>query len=236
MAAGLINNMKEMTVDNFEDFITREWTTEEMKNLRKRKRVDNETITSVKHIKLMPDQRLVLSEVLRNAFDQLFARTYRNEILFGPDDLFRHEHITTLIDNLGTFKTVTELRKLIGGEVIAGQMEILLEAVDGYIKGPLAEDTQRRIDLARAEEERLISISKEEAEARARDEEVEREVARLEFQRIEEQRLLDLAKRLAREAAEKAWKEEQAEHMAMLVRQAGEDAERRGVKSIHWGR
>ncbi|KAA1074920.1 ATP-dependent DNA helicase sgs1 [Puccinia graminis f. sp. tritici] len=228
--------MKEMTVDNFEDFITREWTTEEMKNMRKRKRVDNETITSVKHIKLMPDQRLVLSEVLRNAFDQLFARTYRNQILFGPDDLFCHEHITTLIDNLGTFKTVTELRKLIGGEVIAGQMEMLLEAVDGYIKGPLAEDTQRGIDLARAEEERLISISKEEAEAQARDEEVQREVARLEFQRIEEQRLLDLAKRSAREAAEKAWKEEQAEHMAMLVRRAGEDAERRGVKSIHRGR
>ncbi|KAA1122121.1 ATP-dependent DNA helicase sgs1 [Puccinia graminis f. sp. tritici] len=228
--------MKDMTVDNFDEFMTREWPTEEMKNKRKRKRVDKDTFTSVKHIKLFPDQLLVLSELLRDTFDRLFARTYGNQILFGPDDLFRQEHITTIIENLGTFTTVTDLRKLIGGEVIAGQMEILLEAINGYIKGPLAEETKRGIDQARAEEDMRMAILQEEEEARAREEEIDREVARLEFQRIEAQRLLDLEKRLARELAEKAWKEEQAEHMAMLVRQAGEDADRRGVKSIHQGR
>ncbi|KAA1124368.1 ATP-dependent DNA helicase sgs1 [Puccinia graminis f. sp. tritici] len=178
----------------------------------------------------------VLSVQLQESFNQLFAQTYTKQTLFGPDDLFQKHHIDSIIGNLDGCTTLAQLRKLIGGQTIPGQLEGLLETVIAFREGPLAEDTRLEMEREKSEKEAALAKAQEEEDKQAHKHAVKIEAERLAKLQEEERRQIEMELRMKRKKVEDSWKAKQAAHMAMLVRLAGEDAEMRGVKSIHHGR
>jgi hypothetical protein len=117
--------------------------------------------------------------------------------------------------------------------MIEGQVEALDRVIREFISGPLAEeknDRAVRAKMARQEKKRLRD--EEQAEQAAIEavgdreaKEAKEEAKRLEREEIETRKRIELAK-----------KEEDRAQLAILVRIAGENAERQGIKSIHRGR
>ncbi|WAR51993.1 hypothetical protein PtB15_1B431 [Puccinia triticina] len=181
-----------------------------------------------KRIKLSASLTAKLTDELRSTFAILFKHIYPNPSLFGPEDLFGEVELQAIVDRFGLIGSVAILRKTIGGQTITGQLEALQKIIDRFAKEVMATETQQEMEL-RYEEERVAEAKRvEEEEKRARELEAERITKEIE----------DNRKRAEQEhkRGEEAWKAEQALHMSMLVKLAGEEAERRGVESIHRGR
>ncbi|KAA1074366.1 ATP-dependent DNA helicase sgs1 [Puccinia graminis f. sp. tritici] len=241
MGEGLMRNIKKMNIDNMDEMMETEWTvpadvelTTGSANHTKRKRVGahTATLTGGKRIKLSVPLQKVLSETLMDAFQTVFDKKYPTGTLFLASDVFGKEEIDEIIKKFGKINGVAGLRKRIGGQMVAGQMEALHMAIEGFIAGPLANEAKEKL-----ERQKIARLAKRQeadrgrAERRAIEEEAgqsqREEKARL--RKEEEDRLA------AKKVIEDKWKAEQAVHLALLVRLAGEEATRRGVASIHRG-
>ncbi|KAI7956154.1 hypothetical protein MJO29_007553 [Puccinia striiformis f. sp. tritici] len=205
MAAGLIRNIKRMTVENIDEMLfKKDWPAPPVEDSIgiKRKMSDGRDSTGGKRIKLGLPMQEVLSGILTAEFSVLFRQRYPSGSLFTASQLFGKPEIDEIIKQLETMDTTSSLRKVIGGETILGQKRH--RKFDSLQK--------RKIDDDKAQEQAVAKAQKDEIKrARKREKDI-------------------------REAMEKQKKSEQTKELAMLIRLAGEEVERRGVQSIHRGR
>ncbi|KAA1074978.1 ATP-dependent DNA helicase sgs1 [Puccinia graminis f. sp. tritici] len=234
-AEGLMKNFSQMTTNNMDTFMDKDWSDnvqEKRSNKRKGHPNPSEDIDRLKRVKLTDDLATILKARLRTDFDEFFDSTVKNKSLFGPEDLFGDLEIASIVEGFDSIESEAALRKMIGGQMIAGQISLLHRTIQIFREGPLAKersDEVERVELAAA---RTLEKELEAAEVQARE-----EAAAIRAKEIEdERRRMEIERCKAKRQAEDLWKEEQAKHLAMLVRLAGEDAERRGVASIHRGR
>ncbi|EFP91372.1 uncharacterized protein PGTG_17026 [Puccinia graminis f. sp. tritici CRL 75-36-700-3] len=235
MAEGLLDNIKNMREDNIDDMIKQEWPLRPITTLsmNKRKRAGANSSTGLRKIKLSLPMQSILSEQLNTCFSRIYDHKYPKGSLMSAADLFGKPEIELIIKKFGKFIGVSGLRKVIGGEMIEGQVEALDRVIREFISGPLAAektDGAVRAKMARQEKKRLRD--KERAERAAIEAVVDREAkeAKEEAKRLERE-ATDTRKRI-----ELAKKEEDRAQLAILVRIAGENAERKGIESIHRGR
>jgi hypothetical protein len=192
----------------------------------------SEDIDCLKRVKLTDDLATILKARLRTDFDEFFDSTVKNKSLFGPEDLFGDLEIASIVEGFDSIESEAALRKMIGGQMIAGQISLLHRTIQIFREGPLAKERSDEVERVELEAARTLEKELEAAEVQARE-----EASAIRAKEIEdERRRMEIERCKAKRQAEDLWKEEQAKHLAMLVRLAGEDAERRGVASIHRGR
>ncbi|KNE89222.1 hypothetical protein PSTG_17319 [Puccinia striiformis f. sp. tritici PST-78] len=117
------------------------------------------------------------------------------------------------------------LRKVAGGQTVPGQFEALYEAIEDFKSGPLANEELVRIEKETALHAVAMAEETEQAEVQAREKVT-----------LDESKRIETEKSDTRLRIENDWKKEQQAHLKILIRRAGEEAERRGVQSIHRGR
>ncbi|KAI7933605.1 hypothetical protein MJO28_017553 [Puccinia striiformis f. sp. tritici] len=229
MAAGLIRNIKRMTVENIDEMLfKKDWPAPPVEDSIgiKRKMSDGRDSTGGKRIKLGLPMQEVLSGILTAEFSVLFRQRYPSGSLFTASQLFGKPEIDEIIKQLETMDTTSSLRKVIGGETILGQVELLHRLIGEFVAGPLFDDN--KLQKEAAQEVRLAKKRKIDD-----DKAQERAVAKAQKDEIKRQ---EREQKDIREAMEKQKKSEQTKELAMLIRLAGEEVERRGVQSIHRGR
>ncbi|KAA1139300.1 ATP-dependent DNA helicase sgs1 [Puccinia graminis f. sp. tritici] len=232
MAEGLMDNIKKMREDNIDKMITQEWPPRAKTTISVKKRKRNGA-TGLKLIKLSLAMKSILSEQLAQCFGQIFDNKYPRGSLMCAADLFGKTEVDLIIKKFGKFEGIIGLRKVIGGQMIKGQVEALDKVIQEFIAGPLAEEQEiwaQESKQSRQEKKRICDEERnqrlaEEAEVARVAREAKEEVKRLEKEKVEARRLLEVAKK----------NKERAE-LAILIKLAGEEAERRGVESIHRGR
>ncbi|KAA1075904.1 ATP-dependent DNA helicase sgs1 [Puccinia graminis f. sp. tritici] len=232
-----MGNIKKLTVDNIDEMIRQDWGEQpaagntSVVNKRKRGGVNQSSVG--KRVVLSQSMQEILSNRLNTAFNVLFEKKYPHGSLMTAADLFGKQEVDLIVKKFGKFQGTVGLRKVIGGQMIEGQADALDLVIREFIAGPLAEENIHRIEKAKQ-----VRMDKKRVrdEARAQKLEIKAEAARKvrmekEALKIQEKAMADERKRVddARKAEERA-------QLAILVRLAGEDAERRGVESIHRGR
>jgi hypothetical protein len=116
--------------------------------------------------------------------------------------------------------------------MIVGQTEALHQVIRDFIAGPLAKEQADRVLQAKQNKQDKKRIRDEERSRRLA---IENEVARLAKEARDEEKRLERERNEAQRLLDVAKKEEERAHLAILIRLAGEEAERRGVESIHRG-
>jgi hypothetical protein len=233
MAEGLMDNIKMLREDNIDVMIKQEWAPRAESTILVNKRKRAHGPTGLKLIKLSLPMQLILSEQLNACFGRMFELKYPKGSLMCATDLFGKTEVDLIIKKFGKINGPTGLRKIIGGEMIDGQVEALDKIIKEFIAGPVAAEKRDRADTAKKMRQEKKRIQDEEQGNRAtREAEVARatklaqeQAKRLEREAIEAQRQVELAK-----------KQEDLAQLAILVRIAGEKAEREGWVSIHRGR
>ncbi|KAH9442004.1 hypothetical protein Pst134EB_028278 [Puccinia striiformis f. sp. tritici] len=220
-----------MTIDNIDEYLFKEdWPeAKEVSKSTKRKRATGGTKTSVKKLKLGDPLADILAENLTIEFKRLFDLKYPYGTIMLPKHLFGRDKIDKIIENLNSITSVPELRKIIGGRLVPGQNEGLNNVIQEFKLGPLANEERVRIQLE--EEKQAAETERKRVEKEAHDVEMARQQAI-----TDEAIRIETEQREARLAIENCVKEDQREQLKILIRQAGEEAERRGVPSIHCGR
>ncbi|KAI7939186.1 hypothetical protein MJO28_014765 [Puccinia striiformis f. sp. tritici] len=133
--------------------------------------------------------------------------------------------IDKIIDKIETIDGLPALRKVAGGQTVPGQFEALYEAIEDFKSGPLANEELVRIEKETALHAVAMAEETEQAEVQAREKVT-----------LDESKRIETEKSDTRLRIENDWKKEQQAHLKILIRRAGEEAERRGVQSIHRGR
>ncbi|KAA1074287.1 ATP-dependent DNA helicase sgs1 [Puccinia graminis f. sp. tritici] len=235
MAEGLIENIKDMTIDNVDDFIQREWPVRCVTTtpVIKRKQAGGNGTSHMKRIKLSLPMQSILSERLNTTFGRLFDARYPKGSLMSATDLFGPDDIAFIVKKFGKIDGPGGLRKVIGGQMLDGQAEALYACILEFMQGPLAEETnEKKNQAALARKEKKLKTDAVRAAKLA----VEAEEARIAKAKQEELKRKEREKAEERKRLEDNRKAEERAHLAVLVRLAGEEAERRGVASIHRGR
>ncbi|KNE92381.1 hypothetical protein PSTG_07414 [Puccinia striiformis f. sp. tritici PST-78] len=234
-AEGLMRNMKFMTIENMNDFLARrEWPaapTEPVIKTNKRKRAA-ESPAFGKKIKLSKPLQEMLAVQLTTNFTTLFRKTYRKRMLFKSTNLFGKRQVDAIIKGFGTFDGVSGLQKAIGGKMIPGQLEMLKESIGDFTQGAVAEESKVIRDKASRDKEVIEEIKRKVAEERAD----KKEKAQVAKELKDNLSRIEAEKKAAQLVLDTERNAEQAAKLAVLIRLAGEAAERRGVESIHRGR
>jgi hypothetical protein len=174
----------------------------------------------------------ILSNRLNTAFNVLFEKKYPHGYLMTAADLFGKQEVDLIVKKFGKFEGLVGLRKVIGGQMIEGQADALDLVIREFIAGPLAEENIHQIEKAKQ-----VKMDKKRVrdKARAQKLEIEAEAARKVRMEKEALRLQEKVMADKRKRVDDAKKAEERAQLAILVRLAGEDAERQGVESIHRG-
>ncbi|KAA1092514.1 ATP-dependent DNA helicase sgs1 [Puccinia graminis f. sp. tritici] len=234
-ADGFMRNIQQMTAENMDEFVRKDdWPQVPIVETKKRKN----TSVSIKNkkVKLSPWLQGLLSEQLTSDFGLLFDQTYSKRMLFSAADLFGKTQVDAIIKRFGTFDGTVSLRKAIGGQMIPGQLEVLEKSISIFTTGAFADEANAVLEKARQSKAEDDTRKRLIAEERAERNEQKKEQARLEKARKDEARRVEEEKRLARKAKDDEWNSVQMAHLALLVRLAGAEAERKGLASIHRGR
>ncbi|EFP74574.2 uncharacterized protein PGTG_00530 [Puccinia graminis f. sp. tritici CRL 75-36-700-3] len=235
MAQGLMNNIKKLREDNIDEMIKQEWPpqAETTISVNKRKRGGAVPGSGLKLIKLSKPMQSILSNQLTECFGKIYDMRYPCGSLFTAADLFGSPEVELIIKKFGKFEGIRGLRKVIGGEMIVGQTEALHKVIRDFIAGPLAKEQADRVLQSKQNKQDKKRIRDEERSRRLA---IENEVARLAKEARDEEKRLERERNEAHRLLDVAKKEEERAHLAILIRLAGEEAERRGVESNHWGR
>ncbi|KAA1079242.1 ATP-dependent DNA helicase sgs1 [Puccinia graminis f. sp. tritici] len=235
MAQGLMNNIKKLREDNIDEMIKQEWPpqAETTISVNKRKRGGAVPGSGLKLIKLSKPMQSILSNQLTECFGKIYDMRYPRGSLFTAADLFGSPEVELIIKKFGKFEGIRGLRKVIGGEMIVGQTEALHKVIRDFIAGPLAKEQADRVLQSKQNKQDKERIRDEERSRRLA---IENEVARLAKEARDEEKRLERERNEARRLLDVAKKEEERAHLAILIRLAGEEAERQGVESIHRGR
>ncbi|KAA1115002.1 ATP-dependent DNA helicase sgs1 [Puccinia graminis f. sp. tritici] len=235
MAQGLMNNIKKLREDNIDEMIKQEWPpqAETTISVNKRKRGGAVPGSGLKLIKLSKPMQSILSNQLTECFGKIYDMRYPRGSLFTAADLFGSPKVELIIKKFGKFEGIRGLRKVIGGEMIVGQTEALHKVIRDFIAGPLAKEQADRVLQSKQNKQDKKRIRDEERSRRLA---IENEVARLAKEARDEEKRLERERNEAHRLLDVAKKEEERAHLAILIRLAGEEAERRGVESNHRGR
>ncbi|KAH9470586.1 hypothetical protein Pst134EA_007832 [Puccinia striiformis f. sp. tritici] len=230
-----MRHIKEMDKDNMDEMIVREdWpAAEPLITTTKRKRAMEGGTTTTKRIRLSKTLEEMLSANLIDGFQKAFDIKYPHGTMLYPDNLFGQPQIDNIINNFGTFDGKAGLSKIIGGRFIPGQIDILNTVINDFTTGPLANEEALKINTKAAsrEDAKAQKLSEKQAQREQKSREKDQERAA-----IQEAKRVEAEKGEARTCIEVVRGKEQKWQLRTLIRLAGEDAERRGVQSIHRGR
>ncbi|KAH9448797.1 hypothetical protein Pst134EA_028094 [Puccinia striiformis f. sp. tritici] len=235
---GLMRHIKSMTVKNMDEYLMKDWPPENLEPVghsKKRKR-GGDTNSFGKKIKLSVPLQKILSDQLASEFNILFKKTYRKKQLFNASNLFGQTHIDKIIHSFGKINGIAGLRKVIGGRLIPGQLELLNSAIEDFTEGPLADEFKALKEQENQDKQLAAAVKTQAAEARAHKQAAVKEAARVAKDLKDRLSRIEAERKQERERIEDKLKKEYETQLAELIRLAGEDAERRGVASIHRGR
>ncbi|KAA1089736.1 ATP-dependent DNA helicase sgs1 [Puccinia graminis f. sp. tritici] len=237
-AEGLIRNINMMNVANMDEFLLKDWPVESIGRPKttKRKNAGCDANGTQKKLKLSKPLQDLLSLQLTTDFASLFDHIYTKPMLFTASDLFGEKEIQAIIKDFGKLDGISSIRKVIGGQMIPGQLEVLHNSILSFTQGAFLDEENSIQDRANRLKELEEQKEQERAEAQAQEAERKREAAKV--AKAIEDRIAEVEaeKQAARKQVEDVWKAEQALHMVKLIQLAGEKAEREGLKSIHRGR
>ncbi|KAI7937709.1 hypothetical protein MJO29_015024 [Puccinia striiformis f. sp. tritici] len=221
-----------------DEYLMKDWPPENLEPVghsKKRKR-GGDTNSFGKKIKLSVPLQKILSDQLASEFNILFKKTYRKKQLFNASNLFGQTHIDKIIHSFGKINGIAGLRKVIGGRLIPGQLELLNSAIEDFTEGPLANEFKALKEQENQDKQLAAAVKTQAAEARAHKQAAVKEAAQVAKDLKDRLSRIEAERKQERERIEDKLKKEYETQLAELIRLAGEDAERRGVASIHRGR
>ncbi|KAA1098752.1 ATP-dependent DNA helicase sgs1 [Puccinia graminis f. sp. tritici] len=98
-------------------------------------KVKRSRVTKPKEKKLRPIELLVLNRLVE-CFNCFFIQTYGRPQSFLPEEIFGRTEANAIARKLDEVKTIDDIAKLIGGEQLDGELDMLQKTLEEFRRGP----------------------------------------------------------------------------------------------------
>ncbi|EFP82690.1 uncharacterized protein PGTG_08886 [Puccinia graminis f. sp. tritici CRL 75-36-700-3] len=163
----LIENLKELSRHNFDDvmndrFKFTEDSIIESKKRKQTRRVENSLLGAESNKALVDKFKNYMLLYFREYYNARMGRSSR----FSACDLFREEHVDAIILHFEDLDNLDTLERIIGGEVIDGQIQFLMNSIAKFKNDP--DYQQHIVNQERLKEEAEEAKKKKRRESAAR--------------------------------------------------------------------
>lgn len=133
----LIDNLKSLNQDNFTNHILnrktfepRATTTGSLSNTTQPETKKTQQIP----VKLSKDKIPILKIILTMACHRFIEETMGTGGVIIPRQIFGEKEVKAIVKNVNRICSIEDMERVIGGELIIGQTEVLFESLEGFIK------------------------------------------------------------------------------------------------------
>ncbi|EFP84707.2 uncharacterized protein PGTG_10866 [Puccinia graminis f. sp. tritici CRL 75-36-700-3] len=127
----LVQNLPNLNKDNFTDYTLNRVALNAVATTEtKRKYTINQngpTTKKQERVRLEP-----LKKILQETFNNFYLNMYGESGSLVPSDLFGDLEVEAIINYFGQIQSKHDLRQVIKGEMVKGQLEVLMKSIEGY--------------------------------------------------------------------------------------------------------